>query len=157
MELNKLEKITTRGKKRGGQGHGSGRVKTAGRGTKGQNARNKVPLFFEGGALPLIKRLPFRRGKDRNKSFKRRPIAINVAVLNVLPPKTVVDIDSITKHNIVEAKDAAYFGVKILGRGEVTVPLLIALPITKPAFSKIEKAGGSMHTVEKAKSRKATS
>ena len=47
------------------------RGKTAGRGTKGQKARNKVAIYFEGGALPLTKRLPFLRGKGRNKSFRK--------------------------------------------------------------------------------------
>ena len=69
MNLNQLPKIKKTSKKRLGQGHGSGKVKTSGRGTKGQKARNKVPMYFEGGALPLIKRLPYRRGKGRNKSF----------------------------------------------------------------------------------------
>ena len=69
MELNKLAKTTVKTKKRLGQGHGSGRVKTSGRGTKGQKARGKIPLRFEGGALPLIKRMPFHRGKGKNKGF----------------------------------------------------------------------------------------
>jgi large subunit ribosomal protein L15 len=71
MNLNNLAKITTKPKRRLGQGHGSGRVKTSGRGTKGQNARSNRSLSFEGGALPLIKRLPFRRGKGKNKVFKK--------------------------------------------------------------------------------------
>ena len=55
MQLNNLVKVTTKSKRRLGQGHGSGRVKTSGRGTKGQNARSNRALSFEGGALPLLK------------------------------------------------------------------------------------------------------
>ena len=71
MKLENLTKVTDRKKKRLGQGHGSGRGKTGGRGTKGQKARGKVSLTFEGGALPLIKRLPFHRGKGKNKVFNK--------------------------------------------------------------------------------------
>ena len=95
MQLNNLVKITNKKKRRIGQGHGSGRVKTAGRGTKGQNARGKIPLNFEGGALPLIKRLPFRRGKGKNKVFKKKPIVINLKFLNFLKKDSIVDLKSL--------------------------------------------------------------
>src|SRR3972149_9853567 len=97
-DLSFLPKTTSKKKKRLGQGHGSGRVKTSGRGTKGQKARNKVSLTFEGGALPLIKRLPFRRGKGKNKVFKKKPIVINIKVLNLLKPQTVVDLKSLVSN-----------------------------------------------------------
>ena len=142
MSLNSLPKIKRRSKKRLGQGHGSGKVKTAGRGTKGQKSRNKVPLYFEGGALPLIKRLPFRRGKGRNKSFRNTPIVVNIKYLNNLPKNQVVEIDSLIKYGIVKADDAKEFGVKILGDGEINQSLIIKLPISKSAAKKIEKAGG---------------
>jgi large subunit ribosomal protein L15 len=142
--LNRLPKITTKKKKRLGQGHGSGRGKTAGRGTKGQKARGKIPLSFEGGALPLIKRLPFRRGKGRNKSLKKKPIVINVKVLNLLPENSVVDIATLVKHKIVDEKEAREFGVKILGEGELAIPLTVKLPASKGAKEKIEKAGGKL-------------
>lgn len=142
MGLNNIVKIKQRSKKRVGQGHGSGKVKTGGRGTKGQKARNSVPLFFEGGALPLIKRLPFRRGKGRNKSFRNIPIIVNVKYLSSLPKGSVVDVESLIKARIVKADDAKEFGVKILGDGDVSQPLVIKLPISKNAAKKIEKAGG---------------
>lgn len=144
MNLSTLVPITEKRKRRLGQGHGSGRVKTAGRGTKGQKARRKIPLRFEGGALPLIKRLPFRRGKGRNKSFKNKPIAINVKVLNLLAKNTVVDIEMLIKHHIVDRTDALSYGVKILGDGDITIPLTIKLPISKGAAEKITKAGGNV-------------
>lgn len=146
MELNKLPKITKRKKKRLGLGHGSGRVKTSGRGTKGQKARNKVPLYFEGGALSLIKRLPFQRGKARNKVFKRKPIGINVKYLNLLEKNTSVDIKALVSKNIVKDEDARLYGVKILGDGELKVALTVLLPVTKGAAKKIEKAGGKVQS-----------
>ena len=142
MKLNKLNKIGAKSKKRLGQGHGSGRVKTSGRGTKGQNARSKRALSFEGGALPLIKRLPFRRGKGKNKVFKKKPIVINVKVLNLLKEGTVVDLKALIAGNIIEEKEAKEYGVKILGDGEIKKPLIIKLPISKSAEEKIKKAGG---------------
>lgn len=139
-----IQKTTTKKLRRLGQGHGSGRGKTAGRGTKGQNARSRRALSFEGGALPLIKRLPFRRGKGRNVSLKPTPITVNLKVLNILPAKTVVDIDTLIKHNIVVSSDAKKFGVKILGDGEIKNALTIKLPISNSARKKVEAAGGSV-------------
>lgn len=144
MNLNKLKKTTAKKKRRLGQGHGSGRSKTSGRGTKGQKARGKIPISFEGGALPLIKRLPFRRGRNKNKSFKNRPIIINLKALNLLPKDSVVDIKSLISHKIVDDKEANIYGVKILGEGEVKNALIIKLPISKAAAKKIEKAGGKI-------------
>lgn len=144
MNINSLIKTTEKSKRRLGQGHGSGRVKTSGRGTKGQNARNKVPIYFEGGALPLIKRLPFRRGKGKNKLFKKKPIVINVKVLSLLGKDTVVDLKTLVKHNIVDEKEAKIYGVKILGDGELKSALIIKLPISKSAIEKVKKAGGKV-------------
>jgi len=144
MNLNNLEKITTRSKKRLGQGHGSGRVKTSGRGTKGQNARSKRSLSFEGGALPLIKRLPFRRGKGKNKLFKKKPVVINVKALELLKDGAIVDLKTLISNNIVDANDAKEYGVKILGDGEIKKSLTVKLPISKQAADKIKKAGGSV-------------
>lgn len=142
MTLNSLVKIKKTGKKRLGQGHGSGRVKTSGRGTKGQHARNKVPIFFEGGALPLIKRLPYMRGKGRNKTVSRKPLVVNTKYLNKLTKNQVVDLEALIKAKIVKADDAREFGVKILGDGDLTVALVIKLPVSKSAAKRIEKAGG---------------
>lgn len=144
MELSKLPKITTKRKRRLGLGHGSGRVKTAGRGTKGQKARGKIPAYFEGGALPLIKRLPFRRGRGRNKVFKKKPIAINVKALNILPKSVTVDIKTLIEHGIVSKDDAEMYGVKILGDGKLTIPLTVNLPYSKGAKKKIEASGGKV-------------
>ena len=142
MNLNNLAKIKAKKKRRLGQGHGSGRVKTAGRGTKGQKSRGKIPLTFEGGALPLIKRLPFRRGKEKNKSFKAKPIILNIKFLEILKPGSIVDIKTLVAQHIVDEKDANEYGVKILGDGKITKSYIIKLPISKKAAEKIKKAGG---------------
>src|SRR5258708_32765558 len=114
MNLSDDTKLKTRSKKRVGQGHGSGRGKTAGRGTKGQKARNKVAIYFEGGALPLTKRLPFLRGKGRNRSLQEKPYVINVAALNVFPKGTEVTLEALAKQRIVHLDLAKRKGVKIL-------------------------------------------
>ncbi|OGH03044.1 MAG: 50S ribosomal protein L15 [Candidatus Levybacteria bacterium RIFCSPHIGHO2_01_FULL_37_17] len=149
MNLNSLSKIKKRGKKRLGQGHGSGRVKTAGRGTKGQNSRGKIALSFEGGALPLIKRLPLRRGKGENKAFKKEPIIVNIKLLEILKDKTEVDLKTLVKERIVNEKDAIEYGIKILGDGKISKALIIKLPISKQAAKKIEKAGGRIESSPK--------
>lgn len=144
MKLNNLIKTTKRKNKRIGQGHGSGRVKTAGRGTKGQKARGKIPIHFEGGAVTLIKRLPFRRGKGKNKAFSKKPMIINVKTLNLLPKNSIVNIETLVKNNLINAKDAKTYGVKILGEGDLTISLVVKLPASKGAIKKIEKAGGKL-------------
>lgn len=144
MNLHKLEKITSKKKRRVGQGHGSGRGKTSGRGTKGQKARGKIPLMFEGGALTLIKRLPFRRGKERNKVFAKKPVIVNVQALNLLPKNATVDIAMLVSSHIVDAQDAKIYGIKILGDGRLSISLNVAVPVSKSAKKKIEAAGGKI-------------
>lgn len=144
MQLHTLTAITDKKKKRVGQGHGSGRGKTSGRGTKGQKARNSVPMTFEGGALPLIKRLPYLRGKGKNDSLQAKPLVLNVSDLEKLPTKSVVDITSLVAHKLVIEKDAKRVGVKILGNGELTKALTVTLPVSQGAAEKITKAGGTI-------------
>lgn len=145
MELHKLPKLLkSPKKKRLGRGHGSGRGKTAGRGTKGQKAREKVKIGFEGGQLPLIKRLPLRRGKGRNKSLKRDPIVVNVKYLNILAKESEVTLDTLIRANIIKEDEARSFGVKILGDGHLDIPLIVKLPCSHGAKEKIEKAGGKV-------------
>lgn len=144
MELHNLPSSTLTSAKRLGRGHGSGRNKTSGRGTKGQKARRDIPLHFEGGALPLIKRMPFLRGKGRNKMIKDQTVVINVDTLNDLPAQSVVDLELLIKAKLVVDKEARRHGVKILGNGELKQPLVIKLPVSAGAKEKIEKAGGSV-------------
>ncbi len=143
MKLNKLIKTTKRTQKRLGQGHGSGRVKTSGRGTKGQKARYDIPIRFEGGALPLIKRMPFLRGKGKNVSFRNKAVPVNLDKLNSLKKDSIVDLKALIDNKIVQ-KDALKRGVKVLANGDLKVSLKIKLPVSKSAKEKIEKAGGTI-------------
>lgn len=144
MNINSLPKITVKPSRRVGRGHGSGRGKTAGRGTKGLKAHGKVKLHFEGGALPLTKRLPLHRGKGKNKSLQPKPIILNVSDLNVLPANTKVNLDTLIKHGILNPKKISVPFVKILGRGNLSVPLEVQVPVSGSARKKIEKAKGTV-------------
>lgn len=146
MNISDVQKVTARSKKRVGQGHGSGRGKTSGRGTKGTKARYKVALNFEGGALPLTKRLPFLRGKGRNKSIQEKAVVLNVEALNAFSKGAVVDVESLAKQGLVVLKEAQQKGVKILGDGELEIALTVKLPTSKGAAEKIAKAGGAVES-----------
>lgn len=146
MKLNNLPKTTTKSKKRRGRGYGSGKGgHTVGRGQKGQKARGKVGLLFEGTKMrkSLIRRMPMRRGKNRFKSSKSKPIIINIKYLNLLKDKTEVTIQTLIKNNLVD-KEASKIGVKILGDGQLSKKLTVKLPVSKGAKKKIEKAGGKV-------------
>ncbi len=101
-------------------------------------------LSFEGGALPLIKRLPFMRGKGKNKPFKNKPVAVNVKDLNVLKNGSVVDVKSLIENKIVNPEYAKKYGVKILGDGKLAISLTVKLPVSKGALKKIEQVGGKV-------------
>ena len=143
MNLHNLPKTISKKNKRLGRGHGSGRVKTSGRGTKGQKARGKIRRNFEGGQLSLLKRLPFIRGKNRNKPLSPKPLVINVKFLNLLPPNTIVDKNSLIKFGLLK-KDEADGSVKILGEGQLKTTLIIKLPCSHGAAKKITAAGGKI-------------
>lgn len=143
--LNTLVKIVGTSKKRLGLGHGSGRSKTSGRGTKGQKARRTIAQSFEGGALPLIKRMPFLRGKNRNNPFTKNPVIINIADLTPFAKGAVVDVKSLAKEKIVKEAEARKHGVKLLGDGDLTIALTVKIPTSLQAKEKIEKAGGSVN------------
>ncbi len=147
MYIHELPQITTKAKRRVGLGHGSGRGKTAGRGTKGQNARSKRPLTFEGGAVSLIKRLPFLRGKGRNKSVARQPITIRLDKLNSLPKGSDVTREVLIKYGLVDKKEALLKKIKILSGGKLNVSLSVKLPVSKQAASQIKKAGGTVEGI----------
>lgn len=136
-----LTKITTKSKKRVGRGHGSGKVKTAGRGTKGQKSREKIRSDFEGGQLPIIKRLPLIRGKLRNRSRKEKATVISVSKLSGVPKGTVVTLEVLQKYHMIEK---GITRVKILGKGVVSVALTVSVPCSNSARASIEKAGGKV-------------
>jgi len=141
MKLSALPSITKRSKKRLGRGHGSGKVKTSGRGTKGQNARNSRPQGFEGGQLALIKRLPLLRGKDRNGSQKMKAYPLSVEKLAELPRGTTVSLATIRKYHMISEGVSR---VKILGKGKLTNALTVTVPCSKSARQSIERAGGTV-------------
>lgn len=146
MKLEKLSKTTVRPKKRLGRGYGSGKGgHTSSRGQKGQKSRGKLPLYFEGTKMrkSIIRRLPMLRGKMKFKAVTGKPIILNLKHLNLLPKGTVVDVDALIKHGLL-GSDAAKLAVKILGDGELQHPLTVALPTSKSAAKKIEKAGGKV-------------
>lgn len=144
--MTKLPKMVTKKKRRVGRGYGTGRGgHTVGRGQKGQKARSKIGVLFEGVKMKksFIKRLPLRRGKGRFKA-KDKPLIVKLKHLNLLPAGSKVDIEELVKAQIVDRKDAQKYGVKILGDGEVKKRLTINLPISKSAAKRIEKAGGKI-------------
>lgn len=112
MSLSNLVSIVDTSKKRVGRGAGSGKAKTAGRGTKGQKARGKTRAGFEGGQLPLIKRLPFRRGLG-NTSHKHKPLAVNAQRLASVPAGTAITPDFLKKSGLVPVTYAG--AIKVIG------------------------------------------
>ncbi|MBI2017489.1 50S ribosomal protein L15 [Candidatus Daviesbacteria bacterium] len=140
MKLSNLLKVTTKSKKRVGRGLGSGKGKTAGRGTKGQKARGKIPVGFVG-SLPLYKKLPLRRGLGNPKMSIKKKI-VKLTALEVFAAKTVVDLEQLIKSKILTQKEAK-FGVKILG-GQLSKTLTIKLAVSKSVQKSIEKLGGKV-------------
>jgi large subunit ribosomal protein L15 len=132
-----------RKKTRVGRGPGSGLGKTAGRGQKGQRARNTTPTGFEGGQMPLQRRLPKTGFKN---PFKTTFAIVNVGELNAFDKGAVVDLDVLRSARLVRK---AYDGLKILGDGELDRALTVkAHSFSAAAREKIEKAGGKIETIE---------
>ena len=132
--------------KRLGRGIGSGIGKTSGKGHKGQNARSGggVRPGFEGGQLPLIRKLPIRG--FNNYDFKKVYSTVNVCDLNIFEENAVID-EEILYVNRVVGKMQPY-GLKVLGKGEITKPLTVrASKFSKSAIEKIEKAGGKVEVI----------
>jgi large subunit ribosomal protein L15 len=144
ITINTLVQTVQTGKKRLGQGHGSGRGKTGGRGTKGQKARGTIPVQVAQGGSFFLKRLPLYRGKLRNKGFSGKRMPVNLKFLNVLSKGTVVDLATLIDQGIVDKNSVGSRGVKILGDGDLNVALTVKLPCSKHAVKKIEKAGGTV-------------
>jgi len=141
MMLSNLSAIVKRSKKRVGRGHGSGKVKTAGRGTKGQGARGTIRPGFEGGQLALIKRLPLLRGKGRNQSKKTKAFPVSAATLNSLPSGTTVTLATLIKYHMIQT---GVTRVKLLGGDGLTQKLIVEVACSQSARQAIEKAGGSV-------------
>ena len=128
---------------RRGRGHGSGNGKTAGKGHKGQKARSGAPSpGFEGGQMPLYRRLPKRGFTNRNSLTI---VGINLSALEGFEDGAVVTVDSLIESGIVRnPKD----GVKILGNGELTKKLTVkANAFSASAKEKIEALGGTCEVI----------
>ena len=126
-----------------GRGHGSGNGKTAGKGHKGQKARSGAPRpGFEGGQLPLYRRLPKRGFTNINS---KEIVAINVDTLNAFDEGTVVTVEALVEKGIIKnPKD----GVKILGNGELTKKLEVKVnAFSASAAEKIQAAGGKAEVI----------
>ena len=127
-----------------GRGHGSGNGKFAGRGRDGQNSRTGggVRPGFEGGQMPLYRRLPKRGFTSPNS---KEIIAINVDALNVFRAGSVITVEKLQEKGLVNnPRD----GVKILGNGELTKKLTVQVnAFSKSAVEKIEAAGGKAEVV----------
>ena len=124
---------------RKGRGAGSGNGKTAGKGHKGQNARSGggVRPGFEGGQLPLYRKLP-KRGF--NNKFAKEYVTVNVSALNVFEDGATVNLDTLVACGIVRKE---LDGLKVLGNGELTKKLTVEAKLfTASAKDKIEAAGG---------------
>ena len=128
---------------RRGRGHGSGNGKTAGKGHKGQKARSGAPRpGFEGGQMPLYRRLPKRGFKNRNT---KEIVGINVDALERFENDTVVTVETLLETGIVKnPRD----GVKILGNGELTKKLTVKVnAFSEGAKAKIESLGGTCEVI----------
>ena len=128
---------------RRGRGHGSGNGKTAGKGHKGQKARSGAPrIGFEGGQMPLYRRIPKRGFLNRNT---KEIVAINISALEKFEDGATVDIAALVESGVIKnPKD----GVKILGNGELTKKLTVqANAFSASAVEKIEALGGKAEVI----------
>ena len=135
----------TRKRKRIGRGVGSGHGQTAGKGVKGQKARtghHGAIVGFEGGQMPMQRRLPKRGFKN---PFRQEAFAINVGALSARFPAGVVDVDAMKHAGMVPRKAPR---VKVLGEGEVDKKLTVrAHAFSESAKAKLEKAGGAAEVI----------
>jgi large subunit ribosomal protein L15 len=132
---------------RKGRGHGSGNGKTAGRGHKGQKARSGggVRPQFEGGQMPLYRRIP-KRGFN-NKRFAKQYLVLNVSALEAFDNNDVVDAAALAEKGIITLPKVND-GIKILGDGELNKSLTVkAKAFTSSARDKIEQAGGTCEVI----------
>lgn len=146
MKLHELSPVagSTQIGKRKGRGHGSGNGKTGGRGHKGQKARSggKVRVGFEGGQMPLVRRIP-KRGFIN--VFAKPLTAVNVIALNAFEDGAVIDAAALIENGIITECPN---GLKILGNGNLTKKVTVkAAAFSESAKEKIEQAGGKAEVV----------
>ncbi len=135
---------STKKRKRPGRGIAAGQGKTAGRGTKGQGARSGggVAPYFEGGQLPLVRKLPFARGVGFRDPWKISFTPVNLSRLSSFRKGSIVSPETLAKAGIIKREDEM---VAILGRGELKKDLKVkAHRFSASARAKIEAAGGEV-------------
>ncbi len=128
-----------------GRGYGSGRGTTAGRGTKGQKSRagGNIPPYFEGGQLPLVKRMPSQRGFTN--IFKTQYSIINVGRLGIFPSGAEITTAALMEKGLIKSTK---FPLKVLSGGAVEIPLIVkAHKFSAAAKAKIEAAGGTTEEI----------
>ena len=149
MKLNELKPApgANRSRKRVGRGNASGKGGTCGRGHKGQKSRSgsSIPAWFEGGQMPLVRRLP-KRGPRRTAHKRVEYDIINVETLNLFEDAAVVSLEALREAGLIKRKNAL---VKILGDGELEKQLKVqAHRFSKSAVEKIESKGGTTEVLE---------
>jgi large subunit ribosomal protein L15 len=150
MKLNELIK-TNKKKIRVGRGIGSGKGKTSGRGHKGQKSRSGVAIkSFEGGQMPLYRRLPKRGFKSLNKGSL---YSLNISTLESFCNKNKIDLNTILNIKVLKEKKLikhVYTKLKILGKGDIKSKFNLSVDyVSKQAKEKIEKAGGKINIINK--------
>ena len=143
MRLHELSpaKGARKDRKRVGRGPGSGRGKTAGRGSKGQNSRSGggVRPGFEGGQMPIHRRLP-KRGFTN--IFKKKIAVVNIRDLARFESGAVIDENLLKQAGLIKGK---YDGIKLLGKGDISSPMTVRVPLVSTgAKEKILAAGGTI-------------
>ena len=140
--LNNLTSIVDRSAKRVGRGFGSGKGgHTSGRGMKGQRSRvgSKIPLWFEGGQLPLTKRLPMLRGKGRfNVLIPTAEVTLND--IEKMKAK-IINLETLKQENIINVR---FRKAKVIKTGELTRKVTVEIPVSAASKKVIENAGGSV-------------
>jgi len=132
---------STHAKKRVGRGPSSGHGKTSTRGHKGQKARSKIHKWFEGGQMPLVRRVP-KRGF--NRGFKQKDLIVNVDDLNIFNKEEIITPEILRASGLVKGRGK----IKVLGRGRLNRPLRVkAHHFSKQAQKKIEEAQGKIETI----------
>ena len=153
MKLNSLSSKKTKSKKRLGRGIGSGKGKTSGRGHKGQKSRSGVAIkSFEGGQMPLYRRLPKRGFKSFNNRNKNSIAIINLSKIQEILekkkilPNSKLNLSTLQKIQLVNKK---YSKLKLLGSGDINEKFDIEVNfISKSAKEKIEKSGGKVTLIK---------
>ncbi len=132
---------STHPRKRVGRGPGSGHGKTSTRGHKGQKARSKIHKWFEGGQMPLVRRVPKRGFKSR---FKQKDLIINIDDLNIFNREKIITPEILRTSGLVKGRGK----IKVLGRGRLNRPLRVkAHHFSKQAQEKIEEAKGGIEII----------